>query len=160
MYKKSLAVAFAAVLSLHAGIADQAVKHAQALQKENAAGLKGMKLDNELIGALTQKLGVSPKQAAGGTAALLQEAAAKIPQGDYSQILKSVPGLSQIADQGKMLSQLSSLAGKGSVTDTFKALGMQGDTVKQFAPVVMDYAKKFISPAQAELLQKAWSAFF
>lgn len=90
-----------------------------------------------LISTLTDKLGITETQAAGGTAALLNEAKGNMSSSDYSSLLSSVPGLSSIMS-GSGGSMLSSLGG-GTLTDQFSALGMGGDMIGKFVPVLLDY---------------------
>ncbi len=130
-----------------------------ALSKAGITQSGGGVSKSQIVSMLTDRLEVSPRQAAGGTAALLKEAAAKMPKSNYAALLKDIPGLSQLAD-GKSLGNLMNLASQSGFTvdQAFKSLGMNSDMVKQFTPVILDYAKKFTSAENVALLQKAWSA--
>ncbi|MGA4817390.1 DUF2780 domain-containing protein [Pseudomonas aeruginosa] len=50
-----------------------------------------------LLGALTGQLGVSQEQAVGGTGALLGLAKNQLAGNDYSQLVKTIPGLDKLA---------------------------------------------------------------
>ncbi|NPA28676.1 MAG: DUF2780 domain-containing protein [Epsilonproteobacteria bacterium] len=157
MKKRLFTLTLAASVTLSGGMLDQAANLAKSAGVDTKA-VSGLNLNNELLSTLTKQLGVNPKQAAGGTATLLKAAADKMPKGSYETLLKSVPGLGAIAKNGDLLSQAGKLAGGNfSVDAAFKALGMQPDMVKQFVPVITDYAKKF-APQSAQLLQQALSA--
>ena len=53
-----------------------------------------------LLGALTGQLGVSQEQAVGGTGALLGLAKNQLAGNDYSQLVKTIPGLDKLASAG------------------------------------------------------------
>jgi len=58
----------------------------------------------QLVSQLTQLLNVNPKQAVGGTAALMALASSKMPKKNYNSLINSVPGLSSIAGGASPLS--------------------------------------------------------
>lgn len=115
-----------------------------------------------LIGQL-EELGVTPKQALGGSSALLQLAKQQLSTGDYAQLAESVPGIDKLAgdsglNQLGQLSALSGLLGKSGtsvsaqtaaavdnvqslpdVNQAFSALGMDAGLVGQFAPTLLQY---------------------
>lgn len=64
-----------------------------------------------LLGALTGQLGVSQEQAVGGTGALLGLAKNQLAGNDYSQLVKTIPGLDKLAGNNA----LAGLGGLGNV---------------------------------------------
>ena len=115
-----------------------------------------------LIGQLDE-LNVTPKQAVGGSGALLQLAKQQLSTGDYAQLAKSVPGIDKLTgdsglDQLGQLGALSGLLGNADssvnaetaaavenvqslpdVNQAFSALGMEAGLVGQFAPILLQY---------------------
>ncbi|MBE0472275.1 MAG: DUF2780 domain-containing protein [Methyloprofundus sp.] len=123
------------------------VNMAQAAQSANLTSL------------LTQQLGISSAQAAGGAGALFQAAQSKMSAGDFQQLTQSVPevsglmsavaqpkpsGLSQIASGASALmgDESNTLGTAANLYSTFESLGLSGDMVSQFAPVITDYVSK------------------
>ncbi|KAA0988186.1 DUF2780 domain-containing protein [Pseudomonas sp. ANT_J12] len=131
-----------------------------------ANAISGMKGDNAaaaaaptsqtagLLSALSQ-LNVTPKQAVGGTGAMLGLAKNQLSSTDYSELAKSVPGIDKLSGGGELgaLSGLLGSSGKsaglenalGNVKNTndlnsaFSALGMDSSMIGQFAPVILQY---------------------
>lgn len=114
----------------------------------------------QLVQALNS-LNVTPQQAVGGTAAMLDLAKNQLPGSQYSELTSSVPGLDQLAGSNG-LEQLSGLTGMlgGSaakpvsseaaaavsnvnstqdLTKAFSALGMDGGMVEKFTPLLLDF---------------------
>ncbi|WP_201352893.1 DUF2780 domain-containing protein [Hydrogenimonas urashimensis] len=163
MYKKMALIALlGAGLSLQAGMFDDAMKQVGSLtgssqQTESSTTNQS----SGLLSALTGSLGVTPKQAAGGTAALMNVAAQSMPKTNYAELLKSVPGLSSIVqgNEGLVNGAAQMMGGNDMVGSTFKALGMDSGMVGQFAPVILNYVKQYATPENIALLKQAWSAF-
>ncbi|MCO3159421.1 DUF2780 domain-containing protein [Pseudomonas aeruginosa] len=123
-----------------------------------------------LLGALTGQLGVSQEQAVGGTGALLGLAKNQLAGNDYSQLVKTIPGLDKLSGNnalaglgglGNMLGKnagtdkgLGSLLGNadsmGDVNKAFNTLGMDSGMTEKFAQVLVDYFGK--QGANSELL--------
>jgi len=157
MKKQLFTLGLAVSVTLSAGMLDQAANLAKSAGVDTKA-VSGLNLNNELISTLTKQLNVNPKQAVGGTAALLKAAGDKMPKADYDTLLKQVPGLGAITQKSALLNQAAGMAKGGfSVDSAFKALGLKPDMAKQFAPLITDYAKKF-APQSASVLQQALSA--
>lgn len=108
--------------------------------------------NNSLISSLSS-LGVTPTQAIGGTTAILNSAKGKMEPSKYAELTKQTPGLSDILSSGVA----SSLLGNTSVGDQFKVLGMDPALVKQFSPLILEYAKGYVSPSVASALSAALS---
>ncbi|SHE23718.1 DUF2780 domain-containing protein [methanotrophic endosymbiont of Bathymodiolus puteoserpentis (Logatchev)] len=126
----------------------------------------------DLTGLLTQQLGVTPTQAAGGAGALFQVAQSKMSVGDFQQLTQSVPevngliksvtqskpsGLSQIASGASALigDESNTLGAAADLYSTFESLGLSGDMVSQFAPVITDYVSKNATPYLTKALTSA-----
>jgi len=110
----------------------------------------------DLVGSLVSQLGVTPKQAEGGAGALLGLAKGKLKADDFVKVAAAIPGTDKLiasapaadapkgggalgAAAGAMGSQAAGLAGLAPV---FDKLGLKGDMVAKFAPVVVGYAQK------------------
>lgn len=110
----------------------------------------------ELVGLLTDNLGVTEEQAAGGSGAIFSQARQQMSPADFSQLAAAIPGLdgllaaapsakSQGGDRGgSMLDKAGSLLGGGSsglgqLGGSFAKLGMSPDMVSKFAPIILDY---------------------
>ena len=65
----------------------------------------------KLIGSLTDLLGVNEEQASGGAGAVFRQAKNNMSSGDYSQLLKAIPGIDSLIQTAP---QVSGLAGKAS----------------------------------------------
>jgi hypothetical protein len=108
---------------------------------------------SKLIGTLVDTLGVTEDQATGGSGAVFREAKNNMSSGDYSQLLKAVPGIDSLMSAapqvggltGKATSLLGGSAGSATgmanLADSFSKLGLASDMVKQFLPVIMDYVQ-------------------
>jgi hypothetical protein len=127
---------------------------------------------SDLIGMLTSQLGVSEKQAAGGSGSLLSFAKDQMSSADFDVVSGALPdidGLIGAAPDGgsSVLASGSSLLGGSSsglgdiagVASTFSDLGMSTDMVNQFVPVVLEYAQTAGSEQAMQLLQGALTAF-
>lgn len=109
--------------------------------------------NNSLVSSLSSSLGVTPTQAISGTAVLLNSAKTKMQPSQFSELTSQTPGLSDILNSGAA----SSLLGNTSVSDQFKILGMDPALVKQFSPIILEYAKGYVSPSVASALLGALS---
>lgn len=130
----------------------------------------------ELVTRLTD-LKISPEQAVGGTSALLNLAKNQLPGADYSQLLSSVPALTNLtgSELGKQAGAISGLLGKsspltnnaaqgamhslGDVGNAFSALGMDSGMIGQFAPVLLQFlGDQGTSAALLQSLSGIWGA--
>ena len=160
MMKKTLIIALlGAGITLQAGMFDDAMKQADSYTKGTQSTTETKETSNGLLSALTGNLGITDKQAAGGTAALLQAASKSMPASNYSSLLKSVPGFESIANSGMTGTAMNMLGNSDMVGQAFKALGMDSSMIGKFVPVILDYAKQYATPENISLLKQAWSAF-
>ncbi len=109
--------------------------------------------NNSLVSSLSSSLGVTPTQAIGGTAVLLNSAKSKMEPSQYAELTKQTPGLGDILSSGAA----TSILGGSNVNSQFEALGMNSSMVSQFAPVILNYAKGYVSPEIAAALSAALS---
>ncbi|MGR9046038.1 MAG: DUF2780 domain-containing protein [Gammaproteobacteria bacterium] len=111
---------------------------------------------NSLTGLLMQRLNVSQMQAAGGAGALFQVAKSRMSEATFNQLSQAVPDLQNLLNAAPRMTPapagLSGLApmtgvssdtlsGLGALADSFQQLGMTGDRVQQFIPVLVDYVR-------------------
>lgn len=113
----------------------------------------------QLVQSLTSDLGVNPKQAMGGSAALLSMAKSQLSEEQFSAITSKVPGLSGLMGAGgglgsSMLSKISSMEG---VSNAFSSLGLSPDLITQFAPILLQFlGGKGVSPDLLSSLGGLW----
>ncbi len=109
--------------------------------------------DSDLVGSLTDNLGISSEQATGGAGAVFGYAQDNLEADDFASIAKGVPDMDGLlaaapeADSGSALGKVggllggsgSKLGGLASLTSSFDSLGLDADTVSKFLPIVYDY---------------------
>ena len=163
MFKMStVTLLLAGALSLQAGFFDDAMQQAgSAMGSSATTQAPATQQQSGLLSTLTSQLGVTPQQAAGGTAALMNVAQQKMPATNYAELLKSVPGLSSLVQGNESLvnGAMQMMGDSDMVGKAFGALGMDSSMVGKFAPVLLDYVKQYATPENVSLLKQAWSAF-
>jgi hypothetical protein len=112
--------------------------------------------DMGLVDLLSSRLGVSKNQAEGGAGSIFQLAKQNLNVGDFSVIAKSVPGIDQmigaapkIEKSSGALGSISSMMGSNSnklgkvagLSSSFEKLGLTGDMVNKFTPIILEYVK-------------------
>lgn len=112
--------------------------------------------DMGLTDLLTSRLGVSKNQAEGGAGSIFQLAKQNLSAGDFSTIAKSVPGIDQMMGAAPKIEKSSGtlggissmmgnhpnkLSGITGLTSSFEKLGLNGDMVGKFTPIILDYVK-------------------
>jgi hypothetical protein len=112
--------------------------------------------DMGLVDLLSSQLGVSKDQAKGGAGSIFQLAKQNLSGKDFSVIAKAVPGIDQmigaapkIEKSSGTLGSISSMMGSSSnklggmagLTSSFEKLGLSGDMVNKFTPIILDYVK-------------------
>ncbi|MDD2651494.1 MAG: DUF2780 domain-containing protein [Sulfurimonas sp.] len=107
---------------------------------------------NELITSLAS-LGVTPTQAAGGSAVLLSNARQKMELADYNKLLKDAPALDQVLDKGYATSTIASKT--ATTQEQFRVLGMDASMIAPFKGAILNYAKTKTSPALVDALAAA-----
>ena len=102
---------------------------------------------NPLVKNLTTNLGVTPTQAVGGSAALLNDAKKDMKPADFQTLTNKMPQV------GTMLA--AAPATTGSLPSQFSALGMKPEMIGKFTPYLLDYIKSGTTPGMANLVQAA-----
>ena len=110
--------------------------------------------DMGLVDLLSSQLGVTKDQAEGGAGSIFQLAKQNLTDEDFSSIAKAVPGIDQMigaapkvevssGTPGGISSMMGSnkLAGMAGLTSSFETLGLNGDMVSKFTPIILDYVK-------------------
>ncbi len=152
MKKIVLTSLLGAALTLQAGFFDSLLSKPEPKEPQETAVSQ-----SDLLSTLTGSLGVTKEQAAGGTAAIMQAASSKIPSSNYSEIVKSVPGLGSIVggNSGMLGTAASMLGGGDSLSKTFKSLGMDDSMIGKFIPLILQYSGKYVSKENLSLLKAA-----
>ena len=93
---------------------------------------------NPLVGMLTDNLGISADQAAGGAGALLAMAGNGLSSSENSELNSMIPGLESLtgAIPGGLGSMISNM---DSVKAAFSALGLDPALISQFTPLITQY---------------------
>lgn len=102
---------------------------------------------NPLVNNLTTNLGVTPTQAIGGSAALLNDAKKDMKPADFQTLTTKMPAVGTIL--------AAAPAGTGTLPAQFSALGMKPEMITKFTPFLLDYIKSGTTPAMAQLVQTA-----
>ena len=109
--------------------------------------------DLGLVDLLSSQLGVTKGQAEGGAGSIFQLAKQNLSVEDFSSIAKAVPGIDKMMGaapklEGSSLGGISSmmgsnkLGGMAGLTSSFEKLGLSGDMVNKFMPIILDYVNK------------------
>ncbi len=105
---------------------------------------------NPLIKNITTTLGVTPTQALGGTAAILNDAKTSMKPSDYTALTSQMPQLGTI-----MAAAPAAVAGSGTVASQFGALGMDASMISKFTPLILQYIQTGSTPGMAQIVQAA-----
>ena len=110
--------------------------------------------DTGLVDLLSSQLGVTKSQAEGGAGSIFQLAKQNLSVKDFSTVSKAVPVIDQMlgaapkvegssSSLGKISSMMGNnkLGGMAGLTSSFEKLGMSGDMVSKFTPIILDYVK-------------------
>lgn len=122
-----------------------------------------------LVGLLTSQLGVTEKQAKGGTGSLLNYAKGKLSETDFAKVAQAIPGVGEFLDAapksggtagaaGAASSLLGGKAGGGgllSLAGQFAELGLGSDMIGKFVPIIVSYVKSTGGESVAGLLAGA-----
>ena len=126
--------------------------------------------DVDLVDLLSSQLGVSKDQAKGGAGSIFQLAKQNLSVEDFSSIVKAVPGIDQMMGAApkpekntSTLGNISSMVGGSSnklqglagLASSFKQLGMSGDMINKFTPIILDYVKNKGDDHAMNLLKSA-----
>lgn len=123
-----------------------------------------------LVSLLTSQLGVTENQARGGAGALFSYAKDKLGASDFAKVAEAVPGMAGFLGAAPKsegvsgaLGGASSLLGKAkdsgagimSLAGQFAQLGLGGDMIGKFVPIIVSYVKSSGGDAVAGLLAGA-----
>ena len=112
--------------------------------------------DLGLVDLLSSQLGITKDQASGGAGSIFQLAKQNLNVEDFSIVAKAVPGIDQmmgaaptVEGSSSTLGGLSSMFGSSSkklggiagLTSSFEKLGLSGNMVDAFIPIILDYVK-------------------
>jgi hypothetical protein len=126
--------------------------------------------DQSLVGLLTQNLGVTHQQAEGGAGAIFKAASRNMSVDDFAKVSEALPEATSLmkaipsstAGSGTLGSLSSALGSSGGsvsalagLASTFSQLGMGGDMVQQFIPVILEYAQSKGGEVVSSLLKTA-----
>jgi hypothetical protein len=107
---------------------------------------------NPLIKNLTTTLGVTPTQAIGGTAAIINNAKGNMSPTDFTTLTKQMP------QAGTLLNAVpSTLLGTGNVASQFSLFGMDPSMITKFSPLVLEYLQSGATPAMDKILSTAFA---
>ena len=120
----------------------------------------------ELVGMLTNQLGVTQDQATGGAGALFGLAKSRLKPEEFSQVSDAVPGMDgflQAAPKqggGSALGSLGSAlsgesGGLSSIVGDFGSLGLSPDMVSKFIPVITQFVQSKGGASVSSLLMGA-----
>ncbi len=123
----------------------------------------------DLIKMLTDNLGISDSQAAGGTGLLLDLARKKLDGNDFSALADAIPNsdslmenLPEASGLGGMLGGLGGMlggssGGLGSLVELaggFSKLDMDSDMIQKFIPVITSFLKEHGGSGVEEILER------
>jgi hypothetical protein len=123
----------------------------------------------ELIGLLTQNLGIESKQAEGGVGLLLKMAKDKLGDQDFSKVAESIPGAEGLmggAPSGGVMGALGGLTSKlggggdlaalAGLAGGFKGLGLDSGMIGKFVPIILSFVQSKGGDAVKGLLEGAF----
>ncbi len=107
----------------------------------------------ELVEMLTQNLGIEKNQAEGGAGLLLKLAKDKLGSDDFAKVAEHIPGVDGIiggAPSGGLMGAVGGLASKlgggdlaglAGLAGGFKGLGLDGDMIGKFLPIILSFVQ-------------------
>lgn len=107
---------------------------------------------NPLIKNLTTTLGVTPTQAIGGTAAIINDAKGNMSTTDFTSLTKQVPQAGTLLNAAP-----AGMLSLGNVGSQFSFLGMDASMVTKFSPLVLEYLQSGATPAMDKILSAAFA---
>jgi hypothetical protein len=107
---------------------------------------------NPLIKNLTTTLGVTPTQAIGGTAAIINDAKGNMSPTDFTALTKQVPQAGTLLNAAP-----AGMLSLGSLGSQFSFLGMDASMITKFSPLVLEYLQSGATPAMDKILSTAFT---
>lgn len=144
----------------------------QVSEKKEEAGLN----ISSLISSVTSSLGSNEEQSEGAVASLFSFAKTQLPQGDFSELAKNIPGVDGILSKIPDVSSLTKKEGLGGLLDKaseysdslktintlknqFEALGIKPEMITQYISSISSYLDTEQGQQAKALFQKGLSAF-
>lgn len=152
--KKRLSAAVA-VMALVSPFSLGAFDMAGAVDAASKSAAPAAKQSGTLIDSLTKSLGVTPSQAAGGMAALLNKAKEGMGEAQFSKLLLGVPDLSSLMENAGGLGSMLGGADMASLADRFTALGLDSDMIGKFTSQLLEYVQSEGGTEMMNLLKGA-----
>lgn len=126
-----------------------------------------------LVSILTDKLGVTTEQAAGGAGTIFKAAKDNMKKDDFAAMAAKVPEATSLLSKAPQIDDKKSNLIKGAssllgdtgskvnsaneIVEGFKKLGLGEDMVEKFTPVITDYVKEKAGDISMELMKSALS---
>jgi len=107
---------------------------------------------NPLIKNITTALGVTPTQAIGGTAAIINDAKGNMSATDFATLTKQVPQTKALLGAAP-----AGMLGLGSLGSQFSFLGMDASMIDKFSPLVLEYLQSGATPGMDKILTAAFA---
>lgn len=107
---------------------------------------------NPLIKNLTTTLGVTPTQAIGGTAAIINDAKGNMSPTDFTALTKQVPQAGTLLNAAPV-----GMLNLGNLGSQFSFLGMDASMITKFSPLVLEYLQSGATPAMDKILSTAFT---
>jgi hypothetical protein len=152
--KKRLTAAVA-VMTLVSPFTLDAFDMAGAVDVAAKSAVPAAQQSGTLIESLTKSLGVTPSQAAGGTAALLNKAKEGLGEEQFSKLLSGVPDLSSLMENAGGLGSMLGGANVSSLADQFAALGLDSEMIGKFKSQLLEYVQSEGGTEMMNLLKSA-----
>ena len=112
----------------------------------------------ELIGLLTQNLGVNKDQAKGGAGLIFQLAKQQLGNSEFNQVASVIPGLDDLLnatpqERSGVMGAIGGLAGSfgggtlgkvaglASLAGGFNQLGLNPEMISQFVPIILNFVQ-------------------
>lgn len=109
-------------------------------------------VSNPLIKNITTTLGVTPTQAIGGTAAVLNDAKGKMKPADFATLTKQVPQVKTL-----LAAAPEGMLALGNTESQFSMLGMDASMITKFTPLVLDYLQSGAAPGMDKILSTVFA---
>ncbi|MFH0710748.1 MAG: DUF2780 domain-containing protein [Pseudomonadota bacterium] len=109
-------------------------------------------VSNPLIKNLTTSLGVTPTQAIGGTAAILNDAKGNMKPADFKTLTKQVPQVNTL-----LAAAPAGMLELGSLGSQFSMLGMDASMLDKFSPFVLQYLQDGATPSMDKIVAAAFA---
>lgn len=120
---------------------------------QSAAPMVDSKLTtNPLIKKITSTLNVTPTQAVGGTAAILNDAKGEMKPADFTTLTKQVPQVNTLLSAAP-----AGMFNLGSLGSQFSMLGMDASMIDKFSPLVLQYLQNGATPGMDKILSTVFA---